>query len=329
MKIKALLSLSLFSVLAASAINTPFRNPFKRPASLEQESLQDRIKGLKRIEFEDLEKLEDKQEKVVEKKESKKEEKISKLITSGKGTWVNLWNYPTDIDKFTTRLKKYDIDTIYLQVNRSTTEVFKNKDAFDELLKKAHEADIKVIGWSYCYLKDIDTDVRKFVKPALYTSPDGHRLDAMAADIEENISLWAVKTYTERIKAELPKDYPLIAITFSPKIKQDYPWKYIGENWDVMMPMVYWHGTKDRSETGVYNFVKDSIADLRRLTGKEDLNIHLITDGDRTHHNEVKLSLEAAKELGINAGVSIYPEHLASDEMLDRLKDFKCAECGV
>ena len=313
-KFHLLLTILLTSALAVSAIKVPsiveeIRNPFKKPASLEQEEIKARIEQLK------------------ETKEDKSE--IKELITSGKGTWVNLWNYPTDVDKFTKRLKKYHIDTIYLQVNRSTTDVFKNKEAFDAILKKAHEEDIKVIGWSYCFLKDIDSDVRKLVKPALYTSPDGHKLDAMAADIEENISLWAVKTYTEKIKAQLPKDYPMIAITFSPKIKQQYPWKYIGENWDVIMPMVYWHGTKDRSEKGVYNFVKDSIADLRTLTGKEDLNIHLITDGDRTHHNEVKLSLEAAKDLGINAGVSIYPEHLASDEMLDSLKDFKCSACGV
>jgi hypothetical protein len=258
-----------------------------------------------------------------------KKEEVQKIITSGKGTWVNIWNYPGDVERFMTRLQNYNIDTIYLQINRSTTEVFKHKQALDEILKKAHEKKIKVIGWSYCYLKDIDTDVKKFVEPALYISSEGHRLDGMAADIEENISLWAVKTYTEKIKSALPKDYPLIAITFSPKIKQAYPWEYIAQSWDVIMPMVYWHGLKNRTEDTVYNFVKESIADLRRLSGKEDLNIHLITDGDRTNHNEVRLSLEAARDLGVNAGISIYPEHLASDEMLDSLKNFNCERCGT
>jgi hypothetical protein len=263
------------------------------------------------------------------KPEKIKKEDVQKIITSGKGTWVNIWNYPTDVNRFMTRLQNYHIDTIYLQINRSTTEVFKHKQALDEILKVAHERKIKVIGWSYCYLKDIDTDVKKFTEPALYLSSEGHRLDGMAADIEENISLWAVKAYTEKIKSALPKDYPLIAITFSPKIKQAYPWEYIAQNWDVIMPMVYWHGLKNRTDDTVYNFVKDSIADIRKLSGKQDINIHLITDGDRTNTKEVKLSLEAARDLGINAGISIYPEHLASDEMLESLKNFSCELCGT
>lgn len=312
-KLKLLIPSLFLTIIAASAISTPrveeFRNPFKKPPHLEKDFFENKLKDSKA--------------------EKKKADKNKSLITSGKGTWVNLWNYPSDVDKFIKRLKKYEIDTIYLQVNRSSTDLFKNQEAFDSILEKAHEADMKVIGWSYCFLKDIDTDVRKFVKPALYRTPKGHRLDAMAADIEENISLWAVKTYTEKLKAQLPKNYPMIAITFSPKIKQNYPWEYIGNNWDVIMPMVYWHSQKNKTEDDIYNFVKDSIVDLRKLTGKEDLNIHLITDGDRTHHKEVETSLKAAKDLGVNAGISIYPEHLADDDMLDRLKDFKCEACGV
>jgi hypothetical protein len=93
--------------------------------------------------------------------------------------------------------------------------------------------------------------------------------------------------------------------------------------------MTYWHGLKARNDDRVYKFVKDSIVSLRKLTKKDDLKIHLITDGDRTHSKEVQISLKAAQELGVNAGVSIYPEHLASDEMLDVLKDFSCITCGT
>lgn len=250
-----------------------------------------------------------------------KEQKIQEL-SSAKGTWVNLWNYPKDVDKFIDRLNKFDIDTIYLQVNRSNTDAFKLKDQVDKLLKAAHQEDIKVIGWSYCFLKDVAADAEKFTTVANYKSPDGESFDGMAADIEENTSLWAVRTYTNKIKAKLPKDYPLIAIVYSPRIKQDYPWEYVAHNWDVLMPMTYWHGLKNRNNETVYNFVKDSITDLRRLGKKEDINIHLITDGDRTNHNEVAISMQAAKDHGVNAGVSIYPEHLASDEMLKKLKVF-------
>jgi hypothetical protein len=242
-----------------------------------------------------------------------------KNISSGKGTWVNLWNYPQDTQKFISRLKKFGIDTVYLQVNRSNTPVLKLQTEVDKILKDAHANNIKVIGWSYCYLKDITSDARKFVNVANYVSPDGESFDGMAADIEENTSLWAVRAYTKNIKRDLPKDYPLIAIVYSPQIKQDYPWEYVANNWDVLMPMTYWHGLKNRNHETVYNFVRDSITDLRRLSKKDNLNIHLITDGDRTNNDEVAASLKAAKDNGVNAGISIYPEHLASDEMLKKL----------
>ena len=247
----------------------------------------------------------------------------NKLVTKGKGIWVNIWNYPDDAQAFIKKLRKYDIDTIYLQINRSTTDIFKHPEKLDELLVEAHRRRIKVIGWSYCYLNhNISLDVRKFIEPALYVSPSGHMLDGMAADIEENVSLSAVKLYTEKIKAQLPNDYPLIAIVFSPRIKSQYPWQYIGQNWDILMPMTYWHGLKRRDYITVYNFVKDTVVKMRELTGIEDLNIHLITDGERTTPEEVKVSLDAAKDFNVNAGVSIYPEHLATEEMLEVMKRY-------
>ncbi len=265
--------------------------------------------------------------KLKDKDEHKRE--VEKFVTEGKGVWVNIWNYPKDVNAFTNRLNKFKVDTVYLQINRSTTGIFSNQKELDNILKAAHQNNIRIIGWSYCYLRDISTDVRKFVEPALYTSPDGEKLDGMAADIEENYSLAIVKSYTDKIRAKLPKDYPLIAIVFSPEIKANYPWEYIANNWDVLMPMTYWHGLKSRNDERVYNFVKDSIVSLKKLTKKDDLKIHLITDGDRTHSKEVQISLKAAQELGVNAGVSIYPEHLASDEMLDVMKDFNCITCGT
>ncbi len=251
-----------------------------------------------------------------------KEEASSLPITNGKGVWVNVWNYPQDVDAFADRLTKFGIDTVYLQINRSTTDVFKNKTALDGILKTAHQKNIKIIGWTYCYLNDINTDAKKFIEPALYVSPDGEKLDGMAADIEENTALWAVKSYTTKIRSTLPRDYPLIAIVFSPHIKPSYPWEYIADNWDIVMPMTYWHGLKNRNDDVVYNFVKNSIINIRKLTKRDDLNIHLITDGDRTSPKEIAMSLKAARDMNVNAGISIYPEHLASDQMLQEMEKF-------
>jgi hypothetical protein len=258
------------------------------------------------------------EEGLIPKKQAKRQEKPQRI----KGIWVNVWNYPQDLDRFFTRLKSYDINTIYLQVNRSTTPVFKHQDQLDRILELAHQNKIQVIGWSYCYLNEIDADIKKFVEPALYKTATGHSLDGMAADIEENTSLYAVQRYTEGIKAALPESYPLHAIVFSPKIKPKYPWKYIGENWDVLMPMTYWHGIKNRDKRQVFNFVRDTIVELRKYSENPDLKIHLITDGEKTSPEEVRISLDLAKELKVDAGVSVYPEHLVSDKILEEIKNF-------
>jgi len=286
------------------------------------QDLKRRVEQDKLAEQEEARRIEAEAQAQAEAQAAEKAKELERTITDGKGIWVNIWNYPKNTDSFMARLNKYHIDTIYLQINRSTTPIFYNKTGLDAVLKAAHEHHIKVIGWSYCYLKDIETDTKKFTQPALYRSPDGESLDGMAADIEENVAQWAVDNYTKKIKKTMPKNYPLIAIVFSPRIKKDYPWEYIGHNWDILMPMTYWHGIKNRNDELVYNFVKDSIVELRRLTKRDDLKIHLITDGDRTHSKEVRTSLEAARDHGINAGISVYPEHLVSDDILEIIKDY-------
>ncbi len=243
--------------------------------------------------------------------------------TNGKGTWVNVWNYPKNVDSFIDRLKRFDIDTVYLQVNRSNTPIFQHPQKIDEILRKAHENNIRIIGWSYCYLNNIEGDVDRYVKPALYKTADGHSFDGMAADIEENISVRAVEKYTQKIKDKIPSDYPLLAIVFSPRIKPLYPWKYMGSNWDVLMPMTYWHGMKNKHQDGVVeNFVTDTVEQIRKYTGRDDVKIHLITDGERTTPEQIATSLSVARKLNVNAGISIYPEHLATDEMLEVLKSY-------
>ena len=53
---------------------------------------------------------------------------------------------------------------------------------------------------------------------------------------------------------------------------------------------------RNRSLQTVASFVSDSIVELRRLTKKQDLNIHMITDGERTTPHEVAVSLEVARK---------------------------------
>lgn len=49
----------------------------------------------------------------------------------------------------------------------------------------------------------------------------------------------------------------------------------------------------------------------------------MITDGEKTTPHEVAVSLEVAHKLKVNSGISVYPEHLVPNSVLEVIKDFK------
>ena len=106
-------------------------------------------------------------------------------ITVGKGIWLNIWNYPANPEIFCEQLKSKGIDTIYLQISRSNTPAIKEPVKLNRIIKSAHERNINVIGWTYSFLKEPISDAHKFIQAVNYRTPDGDKLDGLAADIEE------------------------------------------------------------------------------------------------------------------------------------------------
>src|SRR3989338_3042991 len=99
------------------------------------------------------------------------------LITDGKGIWINICNYPVNPDMFCEHLKSKGIDTIYLQVSRSNTPAIKDPIKLNKVIAAAHNNDIKVIGWSYVFLKNPLQDAQKFIQTISYKTPSGDSLD--------------------------------------------------------------------------------------------------------------------------------------------------------
>lgn len=245
-------------------------------------------------------------------------------ITVGKGIWVNIWNYPSSPDLFCEYLKSNGINTIYLQISRSNTPAIKHPQKLNQIINSAHRRGMKVIGWSYVFLKNPISDAMKFIQAILYKTPDGDSLDGMAADIEEVASSFSIQTFVKAVREKVGPHYPLVAVTFSPYIKKAdpryYGWKAIADNFDVIAPMTYWHTfVKPRNEKSAYNFTAETISKIRKYTQKDDIKIHLIGDGQKTTSSEIAGFLKAAEDHGVNAGVSLYPWNTPKEHQIETL----------
>ena len=250
------------------------------------------------------------------------------LITDGKGIWVNIWNYPSNPDMYCEYLKSKGIDTIYLQISRSTTPAIQHPDKLNKIISSAHKRNMKVIGWTYSFLKDPISDAQKFLAAVFYKTPDGDSLDGMAADIEEVTSPRVIETFAKAVRNKVGSKYPLIAITFSPVLKRanpkSYPWKTIANNFDIIAPMTYWHGNvKLRSEKGAYDYTVQTINKIKEYTQKENIQIHLIGDGQKTSSQEIKGFLKAASDHKVSAGVSLYPWYKPKDHQVEILGNYE------
>ena len=251
-----------------------------------------------------------------------------KLITDGKGIWVNIWNYPVNPDMYCEYLKSKGIDTIYLQISRSNTPAIKDPVKLNKIIKSAHSRDIKVIGWTYSFLRDPISDAQKFIQAVFYKTQDGDSLDGMATDLEEITNSKSIETFAKAIRKAVGNDYPLIAITFSPVLKRadpkHYGWKTIANNFDIIAPMTYWHGfVKLRSRQGAYDYTTETIAKIKEFTQKDDIKIHLIGDGQKTSSSEIAGFLKAASEHGVNGGVSLYPWYKPKEHQIETLGMFE------
>ena len=249
-------------------------------------------------------------------------------ITVGKGIWVNIWNYPVSPDMYCEYLKSKGIDTIYLQISRSNMPAINDPIKLNKIIKSAHSRDIKIIGWSYVFLKNPILDAQKFIQAILFKTPDGDSLDGIAADIEEVTNSSSIEKFATVVRKAVGFDYPLIAITFSPLQKRAdprlYGWKTIANNFDIIAPMTYWHGfIKLRNERGAYDYTAQTITKLKEYTQKKDIKIHLIGDGQKTSSKEIIGFLKAADDYKVDAGVSLYPWHTPKEHQIETLSKYK------
>lgn len=167
----------------------------------------------------------------------------------GKGMWIWLHDRADggDPNAIIARAKVYGFTHLYVRTG-TLREGFMAAGFLDRLLPVAHANGIRVYGWDFPYMNDPGGDVNRALAAIRYTTPDGHRIDGFAPDIETkhegtNENIEHVRAYVTWLRENVGPDYPLIAVIPNPtpgRIARGYPFADIVGPFDGIAPMVYW-----------------------------------------------------------------------------------------
>jgi hypothetical protein len=167
----------------------------------------------------------------------------------GKGMWIWLHDRAEggDVNMIVERSKLWGLTHLYVRTG-TLREGFMAGPFLDRLLPVAHANGIRVYGWDFPYMNDPVSDINRAAAAIRYTTPDGHRIDGFAPDIETkhegtNESIENIRAYVHGLRANVGGDYPLIAVIPNPtayRISQGYPFGEIVAPFDAIAPMVYW-----------------------------------------------------------------------------------------
>ena len=168
----------------------------------------------------------------------------------GKGMWIWMEERADggNIDLLLRRAQDVGLTHIYVRTGSPKTG-FDAAGYLDQLLPRAHAVGIRIFAWDFPWLEDWRADADRGLAAIRYTTPDGHRIDGFAADVEtrsEGVSLSpsAALAYGTALRQGVGYGYPLIAVVpraVDPSTTH-YPYPHVVAQFDAIAPMVYWLG---------------------------------------------------------------------------------------
>jgi len=244
-------------------------------------------------------------------------------LADGAGVWLNMWNYPDNAESYCLKLNANGVRNIFIQTSRSNTDVICNPDKLGQLVDAAHRYKIHVVAWSFAELQNINRDADRLIAAAQFRSPQGERLDAIAANMEKDLAQPKVEAYSQRIRDAVGSSYPMVAVVYSPLNHAPQvatiPWKTLDRYYNVIAPMNYWNSKYERLEPYAYTLA--TIRKVRELVGKPDVEVHVIGDGMGTHAESINQFLAACKS-GAATSASLYPNQQMTEEQLGCLSHY-------
>jgi hypothetical protein len=230
-----------------------------------------------------------------------------------------------NVDALVARARQVGLTHIYVRTGSSRMG-FHGQAYMDELLPKAHAAGIRVYGWDFPYLDDVDADVARSVAAITHTTPSGDRIDGFAADIETasegtNLTAEGASAYGQRLRQAVGPAYPLVAVVPrpSPQMQRHYPYAAVIPPFDAVAPMTYWLNRQPDSD------VVNDVSFLAAF-GKPIIPVGQAYDGapeggrpGPPPPDEIRRFLGGAQQVGA-AGVSFWSWQHASQAIWDTIE---------
>lgn len=245
----------------------------------------------------------------------------------GKGMWIWLAEKVEggSAETIVARAREVGLTHLYVRT-ASLAQGFYAGPFLDRLLPLAHANNIRVYAWDFPYLDNVDTDVARAVQAISYLTPDGHRVDGYAADVElrsmgVNITPQTGKHFGVALRRAVGPNYPLIACVPRPNpALKAYPFADLVAAFDAIAPMVYWLGADPA------NHLAGALRDLAAY-GKPILPVGQAYDGSAEggppgvpSRGELIRFMQAGDQLGA-AGVSWWSWQHADHEAWAAIKD--------
>ena len=245
----------------------------------------------------------------------------------GKGMWM--WKPEAaeggDPEAVVQRARAAGLTHIYVRTGSSKMG-FHAAQYLSDLLPRAHREGIRVYGWDFPYLFDVQADVNRAVQAITFEAPGGHRIDGFSADIETtregvNITAAGAAAYGATLRRAVGMAYPLIATVPRPSpVLVTYPFAEVVASFDAIAPMVYW---LNREPAGDLHY---AMGQLRRFN-KPIIPVGQAYDGwseggrpGVPPRHELQTFIRVADELGA-LGVSFWSWQHAGREAWDAIRD--------
>lgn len=271
---------------------------------------------------------------------------------AGYGTWVDVYDFvpamqasggvPSLTDDAVDEMAAAGVRTLYLQaaqLDERSPGLLVDRVRVAQMLVRAHQAGLQVVGWYLPRLGDLDRDLAHLQAIADFEVL-GHRFDGVAVDIEwtESVPDHAERStklveLSERLRAGVGSD-ALGAVVLPPVQLEvinvnkwpDFPWRELEPLYDAWLPMGYW--TVRTPESGYqdgYVYTEENARRLRDNLGDDAAPVHVIGGiGDGVTAQQATDFAQAIEETGAIGG-SIYDwetlDASLHEELADHIED--------
>lgn len=255
---------------------------------------------------------------------------------AGKGMWLpRAFSALANPRYLVHAARELGLTHLYVDV-ASSDAGFHSRAVLDALLPEAHAAGLRVVGWLWPTLADPVADVALSVEVARYTTPSGDRLDGLAPNAEERMTISQVRAYIQVLRTLLGPDYLLVGTVFPPEhtFARRHPQHLVMAGWvDVLAPMTYWSEQR-RAFSGaeVAQYIQRAVRQLRADVGDPTYPVAPIGQMYDTFGRngigpyspgaaEITAALRASQQAGA-VGISFFQWGTATPAQWRALRDF-------